>query len=249
MTTTSARKATTDVAPPVVAPSVVAPPVQVRLMLVRIPDDLPGQVLTYNRRLDRAFGVSATSCPRLWASPRLHAWQRRRLFDVRTGHPTLCAGGPLRLLDIAGLRHAAAIGAGLRHQRWAHVVHGTKSATPWPVFLQRHLTDPSTYPIDKAEADFERQPRVLAMRLHNAATYDAVAHLDPHELEVLQAGPASYQHFHALWSTCLDAILTADGTRLAPASGHLADWVTYLDRASRYLDGLDDAQRLIAVAL
>lgn len=238
MTTTSARKATTDV----------VPPAQVRLMMVCIPDDLPGQVLSYNRRLDRAFGVSGTRCPRLWATPHLHAWQRRRLFDVHTGRPTLCAGGPLRLLDTVGLRQAAAIGAGLRHQQWAYVVHGTKPATPWPVFLQRHLTEPSTYPRDKAEADFERQPRVLAMRLHNTAAH-AAGHLDPRELEVLQAGPVSYQHFHALWSTCLDGILTADGTQLAPASGHLADWVTYLDRASRYLDGLDDTQRLIAVAL
>ncbi len=224
-------------------------PAPLHLMLVCVPDDLPGQVLTRSRRLDRAFGTSGTSSPRLWAAARLRPWQRRLLFDAHPGHPTLCAGGPLRLLDLVGMRQAAGIGAGLRHQRWAHLVHGTKPATPWPQLVDRHLADPSSYPREQAEADFDRQPRVLAMRLHNTAAYHPAAHLDPAELEMFQAGPAAYQHFHALRSICLDGLLTVDGARLAPTTGHLVDWVIYLDGASRYLDGLDEAQRLIAVAL
>jgi hypothetical protein len=40
-------------------------------------------------------------------------------------------------------------------------------------FIQRHLDDPDAYPMDMAEADFNNQPRVPALRTHNAVTYGA----------------------------------------------------------------------------
>jgi hypothetical protein len=144
------------------------------------------------------------------------------------------------------MRHGAAVGAGLRHQVWTRVVHGTRPATPWHVLEARHLADPSKYPLDQARADFDNQPRVNAMRLHNAAAYGA-AELNVAELEIFQAGQMAYQHYHAMWALCTDAVITASGARLQPESDSLAHRVSYLQQAVRHIDGLDPEQRLLAV--
>ena len=227
----------------------VTAPATIRTMIVCVPAELPTQVLASTRQLDRPLAVSGTSSARRWAKPTTGPLARRHLIDPRKGRPTYCAGGPLRLLDLPGMRHGAAMGAALRHQQWAHATHGTRPATSWPTFLQRHLNDPTKYPMDTATTDFERQPRVLAMRMHNAAHPTTSAQLDPHELEMFQAGPAAYANYHALWAVCTDALLTAEGTRMQPASAHFADQVTYLAHANRYLDSLDRSQRLLAVNL
>jgi hypothetical protein len=127
-------------------------------------------------------------------------------------------------------------------------VHGTRPATPWPAFLARHLADPGRYPWDAAEQAFNNQPRVNAMRMHNAVTHRPT-HLPIAELEMFQAGQAAYQHYSACTAICGDALLTADGHRLAPTSDALTHRVTYLDHAMRHLDTLEPGQRLLAVAL
>ncbi|MFD0518983.1 hypothetical protein [Paractinoplanes durhamensis] len=49
---------------------------------------------------------------------------------------------------------------------------------------------------------------------------------------------------------CGDALLTAEGRQLAPASDAFNDRVTYLEQAIRCLDTIADTdQRLIAVSL
>ena len=100
-----------------------------------------------------------------------------------------------------------------------------------------------------AQADYGRQPRVLAIRMHNAAHPEPAAQLDLAELEMYQAGPTAYAHYTAATAVAADAILTADGTRLAPASDTAADRITYLQHASRHLDALPASQRLLAVAI
>lgn len=229
--------------------SVAIPPAVVRTMIVCVSGDL-SQVLDSTRSLHRHFGVAGTSCPRFWASPALYPWQRRQLIDLRTtsAGPRYCAGGPIRLLDLAGMRHGAYVGATVRHAHWARVVAGTKAATAWPAFLQRHLSDPAAYPIDMATAEFHRQPRVQAMRMHNAATYGP-GRLDLGDLEMFQAGVSAYANYHALWALCTDAFLTAGGDRLQPASAYFADRITYLEQAACHLDSLDEDQRLFAVDL
>ena len=226
----------------------VTPTPTVRHMIVVVPDQLPTQVLRSTRQLDTHLGVQATSWARFWAKPGLRPWQRQNMIDLRKGQPAYCAGGPARLLDLAAMRHGAAVGAGIRHQHWSRAVHGTKAATPWHVYMRRHLDDRSQYPLEVAKADFTNQPRVNAMRIHNAACYGA-AQLDVAELEMYQAGQMAYQNYHALWALCLDALLTHDGALLQPDSDAFAHQVTYLDAALRYLDGLDDAVRLLAVTL
>ncbi|MGA8117735.1 MAG: hypothetical protein WCA46_29210 [Actinocatenispora sp.] len=216
-------------------------------MIVCLPDDLPAQALT-THTLDRHFAVAGALTPQFWAIPALRLWQRRHLIGPRTGRRASCAGGPLRLLDLDGMRHAAALGAGIRHQLWQRVVHGTRPAAPWHTFHARHQAHTATYPIDRARTDFCRQPRITAIRMHNAATPPA-AHLRTAELEMFQAGPMAYQHYTASTAICGDALLTADGHTLAPVSNTFTDRITYLHNAHRALDTLPPDQRLVALAV
>ncbi|RKF20965.1 hypothetical protein D7I43_31645 [Micromonospora globbae] len=216
-------------------------------MVICVPDCLPAQALT-SHQLVTHFGVTGTVTALYWAVPRLRLWQRRLLIGAREGHPTPCAGGPLRLLDLSGLRHAAAVGAGIRYQIWQRVVHGTRPATPWPVFHSRHLTDPDRYPYQRASEEFHAQPRVQAMRLH-VATTPGPGQPSIGELEMYQAGQVAYQHYRAGIAVVGDAMLTADGRHLAPASDALADRITYLEQALAHLDTVGPQQRLLAVSL
>jgi hypothetical protein len=226
--------------------STVHPEPTIRMMIVCVPDDLPGAVFD-RRQLDRHFGVQGSIAQRFWAKPTA-VWNRRLLVDARKGRPTPCAGGPLRLLDLVALRHAYGVGAGVRHQTFTRVVRGTRDARPWVSFVQRYLDDPDTYPMDKAEADFHNQPRVLAMRTHNAVTYGA-GRLEQGELEMLQAGPVAYSNYQCLTAVAADTILTPDGERMAPATDRFADRLTYLEQANHYLDTLDDDTRVVAVQI
>ncbi|MFJ6199155.1 hypothetical protein [Micromonospora sp. NPDC092111] len=244
------RHRTAQTPPPKADPRpVVVPQAVIRQMIVCVSDELAA-VLHHTRSLDRHLGVSGTGCRRIWVSPTLRPWQRRQLIDwqrAKTG-PQCCAGGPVRLLDLTGMGQAAHIGAVLRHQQWSHVVAGTQPATPWALFLQRHLTDPSDYPIDTATAAFHRQPRVQAMRMHNAAAHGS-GHLDPTDLEIFQAGASAYANYHALWASCTDALLTEGGHRLHPASAFFADRITYLQQAHHHLQSLDRHQLVFAIDL
>ncbi|MBQ0977890.1 hypothetical protein [Micromonospora sp. M61] len=225
----------------------VTPTATIRTMIVCVPGDLPRESLTAHQ-LDRNFGVQGTLSPRFWASPALHLWQRSQMFGLRKGRPAYCAGGPARLLDLTAMRQAAGVGAGIRHQVFSRAVHGTRNATPWHVYEARHLADPPQYPWDAAVADFTHQPRVNAIRMHNAATYGA-GQIRLSELEMYQAGCMAYQHHSALTALAGDALITAEGAKLAPASDAMADRVTYLEQANRLLDAIDPDQRLLAVAL
>ncbi|SCL26116.1 hypothetical protein GA0070616_3242 [Micromonospora nigra] len=225
----------------------VTPTATIRTMIVCVPGDLPREALTAHQ-LDRNFGVRGTLSPRFWASPALRLWQRRQMFGLRKGRPAFCVGGPARLLDLTGMRQAVGVGAGIRHQLFSRVVHGTRNATAWHVYEARHLADPQEYPWDKAVADFHHQPRVNAIRMHNAATYGA-GQLALGELEMYQAGCMAYQHHSALTAVAGDALITAEGAKLAPASDAMADRVAYLEQAHRLLAAIDADQRLLAVTL
>jgi hypothetical protein len=180
--------------------------------------------------------------------PTVKLWQRQHLVLLRKGTPAYCAGGPVRLLDLTGMRHAAGIGAGIRHQVFTHAVKGTRPAYPWHAYQAKHDKYGDRYSLDDATRDFHAQPRITAMRMHNAVNPTA-GHLDLAEVEIYQAGQMAYQHYSAATAICADAILTDDGRRLAPASDALADRTTYIEQALRLLDTLDPAQRLIAVTL
>lgn len=255
MTTTASRngqRVPTPAAQPVAQPSIdgvpplVRPAATITTMIVCLPDGLSSDALTAHQ-LHRHFGVDGTLQARFWTIENLRLWQRRQMFELRKGTPAYCAGGPARLLNLAGLRYAAGVGAGIRHQQWHQAVQGTKPAQPWVTFHSRHLNDPSTYTFDQAAAEFWRQPRVSAMGMHNAA--NTVAPLAIDELEMLQAGATAYQHYSALTAVCGDALLTAEGQQIAPATDAFADRVTFLAQANRHLENIEDEQRLVAVTL
>lgn len=230
------------------APASTAPPAPtVNVMIICVPDGVPAEVL-HGRQLHKSFGVAGALSPRFWATPGMWMWQRSQLVAPRKGQPVYCAGGPARLLDLAGMRHAASVGAGVRHQQWSRVVHGTRPAMPWPQLLQQHLADPDELSLEDAIVRYNNQPRVIAMRMHNAVTYNA-GRLDLRELEMFQAGPMAYQHYSATTALAADCVITADGTRLAPISDAFAHRVTYLEQAHHYLNSIDEDQRLLAVTL
>lgn len=245
--TTTVSAATTTASPAVPASPVQTPTATIQSMIVCLPDALPSHALTASQ-LDRYFGVSGTVQARFWAVEARWLWQSKELVAARKGKPTYCAGGPVKFLELAGMRQAAGMGAGIRHQLWQQVVQGTPAAKAWHVFESRHLAEAAKYPYEKAQADFWNQPRVNAMRLHNQSSYGA-AQLALQELEMFQAGPVAYQHYSAITAVCADALLTPGGHRFAPASDALAHRVTYLEQANRYLDTLEADQRLLAVAL
>ena len=223
------------------------PKATIRTMILCIPGELPREALTAHQ-LDRNFGVQGTLSPRFWATAALRLWQHRQMISLRKGRPASCAGGPVKLLDLDGMLQAAGIGAGIRHQLFSRIVHGTRNATPWHVYEARHLADPQEYRWDKAVADFDNQPRVNAIRMHNAATYGA-GQIALAEVEMYQAGYMAYQHYSALTAVAGDALITIEGATLAPASDAMADRVTYLEQANRLLAAIDPDQRLLAVAL
>jgi len=221
------------------------PQATIRTMIVAVPDDMPDAVFD-RRMLDRHLGVDGNVVVRFWAKPH-NPIRRRQLIAPRKGKPTACSGGPLRMLDIEGLRQSYRMAAAMRYQTWTAVTRGTRDAKPWVHFLQRHLTE-SDYPMTKAETDYRNQPRVLAIRAHNAVTYGR-AQLCEQELEMFQAGPAGYANYQHLFAMAGDAMLTVDGQHLAPATDRMADRLIYLQKANRYLDTTDDRTRVVAVQL
>ncbi|MEV4539325.1 hypothetical protein AB0J82_36690 [Asanoa sp. NPDC049518] len=222
------------------------PAVTVHAVTVCVPDEVPSPALT-SRQLDRHFSVRGQIVPRFWARSGIR-WQRRQLLAPRPGAPTCCAGGPVKLLDLDGLRRAAMVGAAIRHQQWSTVVHDTKPATPWPVMRQRHVEDPDRFPMDAVVRVFYNQPRVNAIRMHNAVTHGA-GRLALGELEMFQAGRFTYEYYAASAAVAGDMIVTVDGDRIGPDGDLLAQRITYFEHANRYLDGLDEDLRLLAVAV
>jgi hypothetical protein len=245
-TTPTPRPGPTRGTAPAPRPNVTPAPT-INTMIVCLPDELPAEALTAHQ-LDKHFGVTGTCKPLFWASAELRLWQRHQMIGLRKGRPAACAGGPVKLLDLQGMRHAAGVGAGIRYQIWQQIVHGTRPATPWPAFEARHLADPQKYTFETAAADFHAQARVNAMRMHAAATH-GTGQPGVGELEMYQAGQMAYQHYSATSAITGDALLTADGRKLAPASDALTHRVTYLEQALQYLDTVEPGQRLLAVAL
>ena len=63
----------------------------------------------------------------------------------------------------------------------------------------------------RREADYNTQPRVNAIRMHNAATYGA-GRLALGELEMFQAGCMAYQHYSATTAVAVTPCSPRRGT-------------------------------------
>ncbi|MEV6523152.1 hypothetical protein AB0M43_14475 [Longispora sp. NPDC051575] len=212
-------------------------------LVVVVPDEVPAAVLASATTLSRYLGISGTFVPQFWtkASP----WQRHHLVDPRRcGKQKVAAGGQLRYLDLAGMRHAVAMSASIRHHQWLEVTKGTKHATPWHVWLGKHTADPAKNPLKRVKAEYQAQPRVLAMAAHNAGFGPVFATAD---LEAFQAGSHAYATYCALRAVCGEALITADGTRLAADGPEMAKHIAYLGEAHAHLESLDRRQRIVAI--
>ena len=161
------------------------------------------------------------------------------------------AGGPIRLLDLTGMRLRAQAQAATQWLIWHHTVAGTKPAQPFWAFAQRHLDDPNGYPLSKAQQQYLTQPRVQAMTAFNALP-DRPCDLPTDCLEAFQAGQNTFALLAWLTAVPADGVATtsmsAHGGWLTPATGRLEDQLAYLRDANAYLERLSRDTTVVAMA-
>ncbi|MEU5961947.1 hypothetical protein ABZ777_12160 [Micromonospora parva] len=180
------------------------------------------------------------------AGPVGHFAARHRLTrQLLHRYQGYAAGGPVRLLDLAGMRARAATSAVWLWHRWRDVVNGTRDAQPFSVFVDRHRDDPARWPLSRAQQAYLAQPRVLAMTTYNAAYRQQPIPIA--DIEALQAGLNSYRTLAALAAVPGDA-LAADANWLTPRSGRLTDQLDYLHAANDHVDRLRPNEQLVAMA-
>ena len=167
-----------------------------------------------------------------------------KLVDSWNG---LTSGGPIKLLDLDGMRTRAAANAAAEWLLWQQVVAGTKPAQPFWSFLDRHTADERRYPLRKAQADYLAQPRVLAMTAYNAIP-GRPYQLPTSYLEAFQAGYGTYTSLAWLAAVPGDGIAPQPGGWLTTRSQRLADVLDYLATANRHLAQLTRDMHLVAVA-
>jgi hypothetical protein len=215
---------------------------------------LPSGTAPVDMPSSAAAALTAVGLPSVGVLPhfavnvRHRPWRVRNLVDCWKG---LTSGGPVRLLDLAGMRAAAAASADVEWQVWNQLVRGTKPAEPFWVFLNRFRDHPARYPLARAQAEYRSQPRIMAMAAHNAAarsTSGSVPALPTSAVEVFQAGHYTYVATARLAAVPGDAVRSVTGMWMTSASGRLADTLAFLTAANAHLDELPPNSTLVAVA-
>lgn len=175
-------------------------------------------------------------------------WRTRHLIDCGDG---VTSGGPITLLDLSGMRTAAAAAADMQWRVWNQVVRGTKPAEPFWVYLGRFRDDPARYPLVRVQAEYRSQPRILAMAAHNAAVRHAgaaVPALATRAVEAFQAGHDTYVNTAWLAAVPGDGLAPTTAGWMTTASPRLIDTLAFLAAANTYLDELSPDSLLVAVA-
>jgi hypothetical protein len=217
-----------------------------RTMLVCLPaqhhpPELAG--LAADRLAQRGLTASAP-VPHFAARTR----RTRRLLD---GSRHAAAGGPLRLLDLDGMRCRAQAHAAGRWLVWRDVVAGTGPAQPYWTFADRHHANPVRWPLAEARDRYLAQPRVAAMAVYNALPH-RLCHLPLADLEAFQLGHAGYAWLAWLAAVPADGIAATDGGRpglILPTGRRLAERIGYLHAANAQLAGLHPTTNLVAMAI
>jgi len=173
-----------------------------------------------------------------------HTRRTSKLVDRWNG---LTAGGPIKLLDLHGMRTGAAAAAASEWLLWQQVVTGTRPAQPFWAFTDRYTADPNRYPLARAQNDYLAQPRVLAMTAHNAVAGQPYR-LRPSALEAFQAGYGTYVNLAWLAAVPGDGLAPQTNGWLTCRSGRLADVLDYLSTANTHLAQLPRDSHLVAVA-
>ena len=173
-----------------------------------------------------------------------HTRRTGKLVDRWNG---LTSGGPIKLLDLYGMRTRAAAGAAAEWLLWNQVVAGTRPAQPFWAFVDRHHADQQRYPLGRAQADYLAQPRILAMTAHNAIPGQPCP-LPTTHLEAFQAGCGTYVNLAWLAAVPGDGFAPQRGGWLTNRSQRLADLLDYLSIANAHLAQLPRDAHLVAVA-
>lgn len=216
--------------------------VAVTVVTVCLPNDTPTD------HLATAATARLAATPLTSAGPAGHfttstRWRKGQLLQP---WQNTAAGGPVRLLDLDGMRTGARDAHWHRWHIWQRVVAGTPAAKPYWHFADRHLANPIKYPLERAQQHYLAQPRVAAMRTYNALP-NKIMTLPTSHLEAFQAGAHAYAHLGWLSAVPGDAVITLTNTHLAPASGRLVDQLAFLEAANAELKMLATNDHLVAL--
>ncbi|GIH02905.1 hypothetical protein Rhe02_09720 [Rhizocola hellebori] len=211
--------------------------------------------IAVSHEVHKHAGVHGSPARRMKAAPR-RWWQlpgrwAGHLLEVQLAPsgPAFAAGGRKAALDLDGTARTADLAARARYQAWHHDIAGTTPrAKTWEDYLAGNAAKRAGTQVGREELrrQFLAQPRVLAM---TAASASGVHKFDPYELDLYQCNEATYACFY--WQTALvgDALITADGQYLKPASTSTSDRFEYFGKALAYLRGLADDSCLCVVAV
>ena len=207
---------------------------------------LPADIDAANLAQRAATALNERGLPTAGVLPHFatRTWRTSKLIDRWQGRTS---GGPLKLLDLDGMRRAAYTAAATEWMWWDRLVKGTKPAQPFWWYVDKHHADPTRYPITRAQADYRAQPRILAMTAHNAIPNQPVP-LPTAAVEAFQSGYSGYLNLAWLAAVPGDGLAPITGGWLSPPSQGLADQLDYLRAANAHLAGLHPATRLVAVA-
>jgi hypothetical protein len=175
-----------------------------------------------------------------WIPHRLVGARRRR------GVVTRAAGGRIGRLGLRLAGQAAWLEATARWTVRHHLTRGLPRARPWEDYQRRHHARPDRLSLHDARRMFLRQPAIAAMLAHNAVPGQR-HQLDPDEVDAYQAGPQAYATRHMLTAVAGDAMLTADGQWLEPASEAFTDVIAYLQHAAGHLHRLPRRHHIVAM--
>ncbi|WP_432830874.1 hypothetical protein [Dactylosporangium sp. CA-092794] len=212
------------------------------IAVVCLPADTPAAALAAKATATLAArGLSSSG-----VLPHFHTHTRRtgKLVDRWNG---LTAGGPIKLLDLDGMRTRAAAGAAAEWLLWQQVVARLRPAQPFWSFLDRHRADEHRYPLPRAQADYLAQPQILAMTAHNAIPGQPCP-LPTRHLEAFQAGYGTYVNLAWLAAVPGDGLAPEHGGWLTARSQRLFDALDYLGIANGHLAQLPPGAHLVAVA-
>ncbi len=194
----------------------------------------------------------------------LTAEQHRQLInpqeeDDESDDPGMrCDGGPVGLLDLAGMRTKGRHAATAAYDTWTSVVAGTPPVRDWAGFQERHLADPTGYPIRTAREDFFDQPRIKAVQAHDAAHpaealggWSGVTDV----VEEFQLGHRDYLDLCTGQAVLGHALLRLDRQWVEPgrmgwfgvSTDTAADRLEYTRAATAYLDDLGPHTVLVSV--
>ena len=213
------------------------------VMTVCLPKATPSdQIATAASALVAPHGITD-------AGPAGHFLTATRLRTAQLLQPCkgTAAGGPIRLLNLARMRHDLSQSYWRRWQLWHQIVAGSPVARPWWHFYDRHTADPKAYTFDHARHGFASQPRIARMLTYNSHP-GRVTDLRLEHLDAFEAGPHAYATYGWLQAVPCHRMLTLDGQLLRPSSARHSDQLDYLRQANEHIARLAAADLLAAIA-